>query len=249
MDETQFYLWLPSNSSMDVFPSNTLTEFRVHLPQSIQLKGDWEVALTEIQYPHSWQTVRKDPHNHIYLGKQKFDEVVIIPNGHYSTLRSVIDSMNNQVNKSRYKDKANFTYNDLTRKVTVDLEKGNQVFFGDLSTMMGFGEKEIIKKTTTAKREADLELGFHNLYIYCDLVQPQLVGDSQVPLIRVIPVEGNDGDRITARFTSPQYLPVSRKQFETVEINIKRDTGEKVPFQFGRVLVTLHFRRANPYFN
>ena len=30
----------------------------------------------------------------------------------------------------------------------------------------------------------------------------------------------------------PQYIPVSRKQFETIEVNIKRDTGESVPFEF-----------------
>lgn len=53
MEKTQFFLWLPSNSSMDVFPDNTLTEYRVKLPQPIKLLDDWEVAVTEIQYPHT----------------------------------------------------------------------------------------------------------------------------------------------------------------------------------------------------
>ena len=53
MEVTQFYLHLPSNSSLDKFPQNTLTENRVSLPQTITLEGEWEVALTEIHYPHS----------------------------------------------------------------------------------------------------------------------------------------------------------------------------------------------------
>ena len=45
MEVKQFYLHLPSNSSLDKFPSNTLTEYQVGLPQTVSLTGDWEVAL------------------------------------------------------------------------------------------------------------------------------------------------------------------------------------------------------------
>lgn len=43
-----------------------------------------------------------------------------------------------------------------------------------------------------------------------------------------------------------QYIPVSRKQFETIEVNIKHDTEELVPFEFGKVLLTLYFRPNQP---
>ena len=33
---------LPSNSSIDKFPNNTLTEYRVGLPQTVSLTGDWD---------------------------------------------------------------------------------------------------------------------------------------------------------------------------------------------------------------
>ena len=48
-----FYLTLPSNSSMDYHPENTLTNFVTRLPTVIDLEGSWEVALMEIQYPHT----------------------------------------------------------------------------------------------------------------------------------------------------------------------------------------------------
>ena len=94
----------------------------------------------------------------------------------------------------------------------------------------------------------DLEYGFHDLFVYCDLIQSKYVGDALVPLLRIVPVEGEVGQRVSKSFLRPQYVPVSRKQFETIEVNIKRDTVESVPFEFGRVLLTLHFRQRHPQY-
>ena len=57
-----FYLTLPSNSSMTTFPDNTVANFRVKLPQALDMSGRWEVGLTEIQYPHSWCNVGENTH-------------------------------------------------------------------------------------------------------------------------------------------------------------------------------------------
>ena len=57
METTQFYPHPPSDSRLDTFLDNTLTEYRVGLPQTITLEGEWEVALTEIHYPHSWNNI------------------------------------------------------------------------------------------------------------------------------------------------------------------------------------------------
>ena len=84
METTQFYLHLPSNSSVDKFPMNTLSEYRVGLPQTIALEGDWEVALTEIHYPHSWNNVQGNvTWNRFYIRNQElygeWDPMIIPP--------------------------------------------------------------------------------------------------------------------------------------------------------------------------
>ena len=73
MEVAQFYLHLPINISLDKFPNNTLTEYRVCLPQTISLTRDWEVALTEI--PHSWNNVLENFEDRFYLRNQEFSEV------------------------------------------------------------------------------------------------------------------------------------------------------------------------------
>ena len=57
---THFYLTLPSNSSQEYFPDNTLTDFITKLPSTIELTNEWEVGLAEIMFPRSWYTIPKD---------------------------------------------------------------------------------------------------------------------------------------------------------------------------------------------
>ena len=169
--------------------------------------------------------------------------------GHYSSVEDALQNRKELVDdKNRYTDDVRFSYDNLSKKVTVYLKNNAQVSLNDLAYMLGFTPNQIISKTTTGDRQVDLEYGFHDLFLYCDLIQSQYVGDALVPLLRIVPVEGEVGQRVSKSFVRPQYVPVSRKQFETIEVNIKRDTGESVPFEFGRVLLTLHFRQSQPQY-
>ena len=65
----------------------------------------------------------------------------------------------------------------------------------------------------------------------------------------MVDAAGNFGDLIHILYAIPQYVTVSRKEFNTVVIDIRDDTGRPVPFEFRKVVATLHFRRSrNPYF-
>ena len=250
MEVTQFYLHLPSNASLDKFPNNTLTEYRVCLPQTISFTGEWEVALTEIHYPHSWNNVQEKVENRFYLRNQELDgmwEPFVVPPGYYSSVADLITKFNEVVSANdRFKDQVQLSLDTLNRKVTVHLQNKTEVYFYGFGQMLGFSPNKVISSTSTAERAVDLEYGFHDLYVYCDIIQSQYVGDALVPLLRIVPVEGKDGERIRKSFIRPHYLPVSRKQFESIEVNIKRDTGETVPFELGKVLLTLHFRQSRP---
>ena len=65
-----------------------------------------------------------------------------------------------------------------------------------MSIIFGFGEKNTkITKTTVSPYVADL-FGMMAVYVYCDIVQLQIVGDTSAQLLRSIPVEGKSGDVI-----------------------------------------------------
>ena len=94
---------------------------------------------------------------------------------------------------------------------------------------------------------ADLKKGLNSLYVYCPLVEPRMVGDAQVPLLRIVPVEGRDGEIIIRVFDPIQYCPLLQRRFQTVEIDIRDDTGSTVPFERGRVVVTFYCRKRKEF--
>jgi len=49
---SQFYIRLPSDSSMNIYPNNTVAHFNKKLAERIHLDGEYDVALTEIIYPN-----------------------------------------------------------------------------------------------------------------------------------------------------------------------------------------------------
>ena len=57
--ESEFYVMLPSNSSMEYFPDNKTLNFVTNLSRTLQLDGEWEVGPAEIDYPHTWYNIRE----------------------------------------------------------------------------------------------------------------------------------------------------------------------------------------------
>ena len=137
-----------------------------------------------------------------------------------------------------------FSFNLRTHKVKVTLATKHCVgLYGQLAKLLGFGGGGDLKilKSKESPYVADLHC-ITSIYVYCNIVQPQIVGNTIVPLLRTIPVSGNSGDVITKTFTNIQYVPVQTKSFEDIEILLRTDTGDPVPFERGKVIATLYFR-------
>lgn len=55
-----FYVTLPCDSCLGVYPKNTASEWVTRLHHPIQLKGRWEVCLAEVQYSNTLWTLQED---------------------------------------------------------------------------------------------------------------------------------------------------------------------------------------------
>ena len=83
------------------------------------------------------------------------------------------------------------------------------------------------------------------LYACTDIIQNQLVGDVRTPLLQVVPVKSRYGETTCVTYEKPQFLPLNRSNIQTVYINIKTDKGELVPFERGKSIATLVFKRKS----
>jgi len=97
-----------------------------------------------------------------------------------------------------------------------------------------------------AEQTFNLIGGMHMMHIYSDIVSYLLVGDTNTPLLRVCNRSAEEkGNELCITFTNPQYIPVARRDFQTIEININNELGQPVPFMFGKSVITLDLRRIH----
>ena len=94
----------------------------------------------------------------------------------------------------------------------------------------------------------DHNLGFHNIYIYTDAMkESNSVGETLQPCLRVVPV--TDEERHLMVYYEPQnlhFFPLRSNYIRDVEVVLRTDTGDLVPFTRGSSVITLVVRRASP---
>lgn len=123
--------------------------------------------------------------------------------------------------------------------------------------VLGFDQVDFQNKYELfrGKYPVQRELGFDHMYVYASCCAPIRVGDVMVPLLKSVFIEGNpvmssqDATRSQYRtrnfvIKNPMYVPVSGTIINSVEINIRDDSGRLVNFEPGsKTSITLHFRR------
>ena len=268
-----FYLTLPSNSSLNFYPSNTLTHYTTVLAQDVDLNGQWEVGLSEIQYPRSWQNIQK---NNCWINvycNETLQETLNVPHGQYDTPEQLIAGLNQlftpapppytatdssqdtghiivltQPAQTQNQERSVvFNYHSVAQKVTIEVLEAYTIELSPtLQYILGMEENSLNDGKHQGSHVVDVHQGFYSLYVYCNLIEPWLVGDTRASLLRIVPIEGHGHQMITKTYQHIQYLPLGQKHFRTIEIDIKKDTGEKVPFEVGKLVVTLHFRKRKP---
>ena len=87
-----------------------------------------------------------------------------------------------------------------------------------------------------------------NIYVYCDIVQPQIVGDKTVPLLAIVPSQKTT-ETYEALYVVENmcYIPIQTKSFQKIKILLRSSTNESIPFEHGRAAVTLHLKPLNSF--
>ena len=261
---TSFSIVLPSNSSMESHPKNTLSNYTTVLSKGLELDGDWEVALTEIQFPRTWYNVTSpvsvDKYEYTFRNTNdpfKAGSYLQLMEGYYDDGAQIIDQINNELTDTISEEylATKLVYDTASRKCRLLIGENNILGMNSrLASLLGFGDDGArIFNQFDNRREGrhaiDVDQGFYGLFVYCDILESIPVGDTRAPLLKIVDVSGKFGEIIHRIYSDPQYIPLGKKEFESIEINIRDDTGRLVPFQFGKVVMTLHFRRSkNPYF-
>ena len=198
------------------------------------------------------------------------DIELFIPRGYYKSVRDVVEEINNIIAKTLsnahtflYTNEQRtytpldetkwpkFKCSETNRKVSVMLPPNTRIKLDNsLASLLGWGINPLVNmtdrmQTLSGTNASDINGGINNMYIYTDIIENMIVGDMQAPLLRIVPAGGKFGDVVHQSFETLRYIPLRKKSFDTIELDIRDVFGEPVSFESGILVVTLHFRRAS----
>lgn len=255
----EFYVTLISNSSLEVYPYNKASAFIVQLPQKIILNDNWVVGLAEIQYSYNFFNVSESNNTLTYT---KGSEVSIrsIEIGFYKSISDIIiavrkatselgdwikiDSITNRIiinTKEVYSDEKESTSNRSIK------------FHGLLALQLGFAPDTNVLNYDISPYVGNTYFGIPDeIFVYCDLIEPQLVGYQSSQVLKIV----NTGDKRTTfgtscfrGFQNLHYVPLLKKDFDKVEIELRDITGQYIPFRHGITRIKLHFKEVKKDIN
>jgi hypothetical protein len=148
----------------------------------------------------------------------------LLPDRSYSSAKRVIKAIEGKRHRTELKNKFDIGFSEINHKINMKVKKDCQVIISPLlQSMLGFRQTIFSAGEYVSDWVADVKKGLHYLYVYCPLVELRMVGDGQVPLLRIVQVEGRDGEMIPRVFDPIQYCPLLQRRFQTVEIDIMDD--------------------------
>jgi hypothetical protein len=188
------------------------------------------------------------------LPEQNTHEVITIPKGEYKTVDSMFSMWDEFLRKSKFNKDLQFTLMHdgiylSSSKHEISLPENSVEIAGPLINQMFDVENPLPqidpKVLFYKKREREFTIRTPKVaFIYTDIVQHQIVGDTQAQLLRItdLPIAQDKGYGSTS-YSELQYLPLLKGYIETIQVHIKTVAGDMFPFTNGTFIVKLHFRK------
>ena len=209
---------------------------------------------------------------YIYRNGKRFAATHKITPGYYPNVQNVIDAIivaykdthRRNHPRNRIVSGLKIELNTTTRKVTIStdemtvrIRRGDRVgewtnikaqmrLNGDVARILGFSDGRLIEgKDVEGTFSATPNGGFHQMYIYTDIIQPQIGPDGQYPLLRVTAMDTNPIYQLNVEksFNPVYYKPIKKHTIDTAQFWLLDDSGKRLDFQHGKVVIALTFRK------
>lgn len=261
-----FQVVLPSNASFDEFPNNKNNHYFVRLEQPLNLQsGEWEVGLLGVQYPNNWVNVTNGSLivTRQAVGNKPAIIYTIKPRpGRYSSMVELIRELHRLLATNTYTNDVlgvlgldrmvSFYYDPIRNKVYLIIKNITYAvrFSSEFAEIFGFEKDKTYHKPFSGResimspKTPDVFKGHTSLYIYSNLVKPYRVGDTTAPLLRTVGVDNRSRyTNIDKEFRNIHYHEVDTISSDIVEVDIRRDNGDRIPFTGGKTVLIVHFRK------
>ena len=221
-----FYVYLPSNT--DLLHENKASQYVTKLAKELTLGSHWERCLKEIHYPRTWTTLDRDERK-FYIHHLNQNTWETLPPGHYESNQQVIDAMNKVLSELMFTLELLATSQNVVFNIPSEL---GLVYSEPLTLLLGLTHPTEYCRGPRkyGKYLMNLNRGIYAIYVYFDVIQTKLVGDSSVLLLSVVPLRGVFGEMAFKKYSSPVYTPHAKHVFSEIEMYITDSAGRLYHF-------------------
>ena len=193
-----FTIDMVSKASGELLPGNTISSFTIFSPEQVNLKWQWQVAISEISYPSEYQNITEAKFKFLNEKLSKSTTTYNLEPGLYNSFTDIVEAMNTLIEERN-------DHNEIciivkvslrTQKAVVTLANdtsGLAICSTDLGHIFGnnmgneFGVLMIGKGPHEPEFANDI-VRIHSLMIYSNLVEYNVFGDTKAPLLRCFPL-------------------------------------------------------------
>lgn len=163
-----------------------------------------------------------------------------------------------QLNESTRRIEINTEQRDLVCKYSKNLYDGSSYqchmtrmyLAGRLAWIFGFDPDThnlLNDFETIGRYPYNLNLGYPSqLFIYTDIIEPQIIGDKLTQVLKICPVLDKMsvfGDVTERAFHNCDFFKLAKRSIDKITINITDKSGTSIPFLFGSLTLQLLFKK------
>jgi len=231
-----YYLTLPSNSNLELFPENYLNSFTVQLHHILNVDETYEAGLVELHLPNNFETtVETNPDDSFELDFPGRNLTIPLISKIYDSQIHLYEEINHIIDSVKHVD----DYKELTTTYRLP-----NISYEDNQIAIKNNHEVGLKFSSTL----DQKLHYRDLdyiYVYSSLIKACFVGSTIAPLLRIVNIGlGGTGSTLSYKFDNTLYYKVSVREPSSIQVELRSATGELIAFRDkGSVIAVVHIRK------
>ena len=261
-----FYVTFMSNVSDPLYNDlNKTSDFWTKLSPTIKFEGKYEVALVDCILKNTYDILRKDRKYEIKIrpydwppppgDQEQIQKInwldypyIELPYEELTCMNDLCRSINKRIS-ARKKGAFHFNYSKEEGKIYISSPIASEkvILNDNLKDVLGF-KLNIINGKSAGNTNfifADYPPAFSTdtcIFLYASFVETSRVGNSNVPLLRVLERKTNQEHIHHYNIKHLQYIPVNTSYLELCQLTLRTELGDPIAISKGLAVITCHFR-------
>ncbi|GFU17874.1 uncharacterized protein TNCV_3849621 [Trichonephila clavipes] len=145
--------------------------------------------------------------------------------GCYETMLDIISAV--QLALPKNPNRFTIIYNKAAKRVKINAVQGSSLHLENLGELLGFKRNAIIIGNMKSEFVADAWSNFSVFYVYSDLISPQIVGDTQAPLLRIVRTKGENFKEAVKTRSKESGKKLAQKAIDRVQSMVGKGQYKK----------------------